>query len=158
MRAAGSGVIVNVSSTAGRVAGLPSFWSYMASKHGLSVLSDSLAIELEQFGIRVLSIEPGFVRTPITDKAFRPGTDSPYRAFDEALAAFIDNGVAGGADADTVAQAIVDAVDHDDGSLHVLVGEDAHMFVEQYTSSTDAEMAAFYKEVLGPDCVARVTP
>ena len=149
MRAAGSGVIVNVSSTAGRVSGIPSFWSYMASKHGLSVLSDSLAMELEPFGIRVLSIEPGFVRTPVIDKASRPGDSTPYRLYDEATTAFLENGISGGADPDTLARAIVDAVDHDDGRVHILVGDDANMFVDQYMSSTDAEMALFYKEVLG---------
>lgn len=149
MRAAGSGVVVNVSSTAGRVSAFASFWSYMASKHSLTVLSDSLAMELEPFGIRVLSIEPGFVRTPIIEKASRPSGTSPYSAFDEAAYAFLANGVADGADPDTLAQAIVDAVEHDDGRVHVLVGDDAHMFVDQYMSSTDAEMLAFFKEVLG---------
>ena len=157
MRAAGSGVVVNVSSTAGRVAAFASFWSYMASKHSLSVLSDSLAMELEPFGIRVLSIEPGFVRTPIIEKASRPDGTSPYSAFDEAAFAFLASGVAGGADPDTLAQAIVDAVDHDDGRVHVLVGDDAHMFVDQYMSSTDAEMAAFFKEVLGLAVPANAT-
>jgi NAD(P)-dependent dehydrogenase (short-subunit alcohol dehydrogenase family) len=158
MRAAGSGVIVNVSSTAGRVAGIPVFWSYMASKHGLSVLSDSLAMELEPFGIKVLSIEPGFVQTPIIDKAYQPrDAHSPYRGLDDAVGAFLENGCAGGADADTVAQAIVDAVDHDDGRVHILVGDDAHMFVAQQESSNDAEMAAFYKEVIGIETPAAVT-
>jgi NAD(P)-dependent dehydrogenase (short-subunit alcohol dehydrogenase family) len=157
MRAAGSGVVVNVSSTAGRVSAFASFWSYMASKHSLSVLSDSLAMELEPFGIRVLSIEPGFVRTPIIEKASRPAGTSPYSTFDEAAFAFLAGGVAGGADPDTLAQAIVDAVDHDDGRVHVLVGDDAHMFVDQYMSSTDAEMAAFFKEVLGLAVPAKAT-
>ncbi len=149
MRAAGSGVVVNVSSAAGRVPAFASFWSYMASKHSLSVLSDSLAMELEPFGIRVISIEPGFVRTPIIEKASRPSGASPYSAFDEAAYAFLAGGVGGGADPDTLAQAIVDAVDHDDGRIHFLVGDDANMFVDQYMSSTDGEMAVFFKEVLG---------
>ncbi|MGH9009057.1 MAG: hypothetical protein ACRDYF_04330 [Acidimicrobiia bacterium] len=81
----------------------------------------------------------------------------PSYIFDEAIAAFLENGVAAGADPDTLAQAIVDAVEHDDGRVHVLVGDDAQMFVDQYTSSTDAEMAAFYKEVLGLDSPAKVS-
>ena len=44
---------------------------------------------------------------------------------------------------------IVDAVDHADGRIHFLVGDDANMFVDQYMSSTDGEMAVFFKEVLG---------
>src|SRR5579884_261458 len=63
MRAQGSGTVVNVSSCAGRVPGLPIHGSYMASKHALSVLSDSLAMEVKPLGIRVVCIEPGFFRS-----------------------------------------------------------------------------------------------
>jgi NAD(P)-dependent dehydrogenase (short-subunit alcohol dehydrogenase family) len=157
MRATGSGVIVNVSSAAGRVSGIGSFWSYMATKHGLSVLSDSLAMELEPFGIRVISIEPGFVRTPVIEKASRPAAESPYRVYDEAVAAFLENGCAAGADPDSAARAIVEAVEHDDGRIHFLVGGDAEMFVDTYESSNDAEMAAFYKQVLGIEAPATVS-
>jgi NAD(P)-dependent dehydrogenase (short-subunit alcohol dehydrogenase family) len=152
LRTQRSGTIINVSSVAGRVAGLPIFWSYMASKHGLSVLSDALALELEPFGVRVVSIEPGFFTSNIMTKAHRTiGADSPYRHLDDAVARFMDNGVATGADPDTVAQTIVDTVERDDGRVHIVVGDDAHLFLTQDRSSTDPEIAAFYKEVLGVD-------
>jgi NAD(P)-dependent dehydrogenase (short-subunit alcohol dehydrogenase family) len=98
----------------------------MASKHGLSVLSDALALELEPFGIRVVSIEPGFFTSNIIAKAQRAGgDDSPYRHLDEAVGRFMDNGVAGGPDPDTVAQTIVDTVERD--RVHIVVGDDAHL-------------------------------
>jgi NAD(P)-dependent dehydrogenase (short-subunit alcohol dehydrogenase family) len=62
---------VNVSSVAGRVPSPPIFWSYTASKHGLSVLSDALSMELAPMGIRVLCVEPGFFKTDIIAKASR---------------------------------------------------------------------------------------
>jgi len=155
MRARRSGVIVNVSSAAGRVPGVPIHWSYMASKHGVSVLSDALALEVEPFGIRVISIEPGFFKTDIIAKAGRPAPgDSPYRILEDAVVAFMEGGIAGGADAHLVAQVIVDAVESDDGRLHVLVGDDAQFFVSQSQSLTEAELATFYKELIGVDTAA----
>ncbi|MGH8991531.1 MAG: SDR family oxidoreductase [Acidimicrobiia bacterium] len=150
MRSQRSGVVVNVSSVAGRVAGVPTFWSYTASKHGLSVLSDSLAVELEPFGIRVICIEPGFFTTDIVAKAPRPSDEeSPYRVLDDAVVTFMEGGIAGGADAGSVPRAVLDAVDSDDERVHVVVGEDAEFFLGQQQSLSEAEMTAFYKDVLG---------
>jgi NAD(P)-dependent dehydrogenase (short-subunit alcohol dehydrogenase family) len=150
MRAQGSGTVVNVSSCAGRVAGLPIHGSYMASKHALSVLSDSLAIEVKPLGIRVVCIEPGFFRTPIFTKSTMPtNADSPYRTLEEAVVRFMLDGVDQGADTDAVAAAVLDAIDHDDGRVHFLLGEDAEAFFAQDRASTDAELQAFYAQVLG---------
>jgi NAD(P)-dependent dehydrogenase (short-subunit alcohol dehydrogenase family) len=63
-RERGSGVIVNVSSLAGRLA-FPFFGVYASTKHGLEGFSESLWFELRPFGVRVKLIEPGFVATPI---------------------------------------------------------------------------------------------
>ncbi len=150
MRARGSGTVVNISSCAGRVAGIPIHGSYMASKHALSALSDSLAMEVKPLGVRVVCIEPGFFRTPIFTKSAIP-TDaaSPYRTLDEAVVRFMFDGADQGAETEAVAEAVVDAIDNDDGRVHFLVGDDAEAFVAQDRASTDAEMRAFYAEVLG---------
>ncbi len=62
MRAAGGGTIVNVSSIAGKVT-MPTGGWYHASKHALEALSDALRLEAGQFGVRVVLIEPGPIRT-----------------------------------------------------------------------------------------------
>ena len=62
MRRQRGGTIVNISSSAGRI-GLPLNSPYVGSKFALEGLSESIAYELEQFGIRVVIIEPGFIRT-----------------------------------------------------------------------------------------------
>jgi NAD(P)-dependent dehydrogenase (short-subunit alcohol dehydrogenase family) len=110
-------------------------------------------MEVGPFGIRVLSIEPGFFKTAVIAKGHRTtDPDSPYRELDDAVGAFMDGGIDGGADPETVARAILDAVDSPDGRVHVPVGDDAHAFLSQDRSSTDAEMAAFYALLLGiPD-------
>jgi NAD(P)-dependent dehydrogenase (short-subunit alcohol dehydrogenase family) len=62
------GRIVNMSSTSGRI-GFPFVGAYVASKHALEGLSDSLRRELLIYGIDVIVIEPGAIDTPIWDKA-----------------------------------------------------------------------------------------
>src|SRR5216684_7141096 len=67
MLRAGCGRIVNMGSIAGRSA-LPFSGPYCASKFALEGLTDSLRMELRQFGISVSIIEPGAVKTPIWEK------------------------------------------------------------------------------------------
>jgi NADP-dependent 3-hydroxy acid dehydrogenase YdfG len=62
---AGGGDIVNISSTAGRRAGGPTFGSYSASKHALTAFNESLRQEVGLAGIRVCIIEPGATATEI---------------------------------------------------------------------------------------------
>jgi SDR family mycofactocin-dependent oxidoreductase len=66
MREAGSGVIVNNSSIAG-LRGMNRLSHYAASKWGLTGLTKSWAIELAPHGIRVISIHPTGVDTPLND-------------------------------------------------------------------------------------------
>ncbi len=77
MRERGSGTFVNVTSVAGRLAaGRAS--AYASSKFALEAASESLAIELRRFGVRVIVIEPGVIWTPIFRKHAPPSMDSPY--------------------------------------------------------------------------------
>jgi NAD(P)-dependent dehydrogenase (short-subunit alcohol dehydrogenase family) len=56
------GTIVNISSIAGRI-GFPLTSAYVSSKFALEGLSESIAYEVEQFGIKVILIEPGVIKT-----------------------------------------------------------------------------------------------
>lgn len=62
------GRIINISSVSGKIA-YPFFGPYSSSKHALEALSDVLRRELNIYGIEVIAIEPGSIRTPIWDKA-----------------------------------------------------------------------------------------
>ncbi len=66
MKRAGGGVIINVSSTAGMV-GYGQIGAYVASKWGLRGLTKAAALELGQLGIRVVSVHPGPIATPMTE-------------------------------------------------------------------------------------------
>src|SRR5919202_6664628 len=62
MRKQRHGTIVNISSIAGRI-GFPLTPAYVSSKFALEGLSESMAYELEQFGIKVILVEPGVIKT-----------------------------------------------------------------------------------------------
>ncbi|MFD0278757.1 oxidoreductase [Kitasatospora sp. NPDC127111] len=62
MRAQGSGAVVQLSSMGGRFS-FPGVGAYSATKFALEGLSEALALEVAQFGIKVLIVEPGAFRT-----------------------------------------------------------------------------------------------
>lgn len=65
MRKAGKGAIINISSTAGMM-GYASIAAYSASKWGVRGMTKSVAMELGKDNIRVMSIHPGPIATPMT--------------------------------------------------------------------------------------------
>ena len=62
MRAQGSGTIINISSIGGRLTTPLGGW-YHATKYAVEALSDALRMELRPFGIDVVVVEPGGIRT-----------------------------------------------------------------------------------------------
>ena len=68
MAAQGSGSIINLSSILGKV-GLPNAAAYCASKGGVLMLTKAAALEWAALGIRVNSVHPGFIDTPMVANA-----------------------------------------------------------------------------------------
>jgi NAD(P)-dependent dehydrogenase (short-subunit alcohol dehydrogenase family) len=66
------GRVVNMSSIGGRVAN-PLFGPYSATKFALEAVSDALRREVAAHGVKVVSIEPGGIATPIWDKGLDDG-------------------------------------------------------------------------------------
>jgi NAD(P)-dependent dehydrogenase (short-subunit alcohol dehydrogenase family) len=90
MREQGWGRVVNVSSMGGRLT-FPGGGVYHASKHALEALSDALRYEVRPFGVDVVVIEPGLVRTRFGETSVGSihsvsGDSSPYRDFNAGVA------------------------------------------------------------------------
>ena len=67
MRTRGSGHLVGIASVAG-IRGLPGAGAYSASKAAVITYLESLRVELHGSGVRVVTIAPGFIATPMTAK------------------------------------------------------------------------------------------
>jgi len=120
MRRRGSGRILNVSSMGGRIT-LPGGAFYHASKYAVEALSDALRMEVAQFGIDVVLIEPGPVKTPWNDVAAaslptgQAGNGDPYAAYKTAVGASFGRTQAGllgrfGSTSEEIAKVITHAV------------------------------------------------
>ncbi|RKT56075.1 oxidoreductase [Saccharothrix australiensis] len=115
MREQRSGRIVNVSSIGGEIA-LPLGAWYYASKHALEAYSDTLRQEVRPFGVDVVLIQPGIIRTEFEDGTARELREisgrGAYREVAEAMAARAETQLGAGSrasDPSVVARAIVRA-------------------------------------------------
>lgn len=78
MRDQGAGSIVNISSAAG-LRGDPAIHAYVASKWAVRGMTKAAALELAPFGVRVNSVHPGLIQTPMSATEFAPGRPDPGR-------------------------------------------------------------------------------
>jgi NAD(P)-dependent dehydrogenase (short-subunit alcohol dehydrogenase family) len=76
MLESGGGAIVNTGSVLGLV-GAPGSTSYVASKHGVEGLTKSLALEYAADGIRVNTVCPGYVNTPLVQASIKADPSLP---------------------------------------------------------------------------------
>lgn len=108
------GRIVNISSVSGKIA-YPFMGAYAASKHGLEALSDAWRRELLLYGIDLILIEPGTVKTPIIGK-FREQViaylDTPYGKWFEPLTHQIEERNQNGMEVSRVGTAVLTALTH----------------------------------------------
>jgi NAD(P)-dependent dehydrogenase (short-subunit alcohol dehydrogenase family) len=142
MRDHRSGTIVNVSSIGGEIA-LPLGAWYYASKHALEAYSDTLRMEVEPFGVRVVIIQPGIIKTEFEDQTAGQlrqfSGNGAYRHMAEAMAREAATGLAGASDPAVVAQAIRAAVESDHPEARYAVGAMAERLLELNRTLPDRE-------------------
>ncbi len=155
MRERRSGTIVNVTSIMGRVT-LGCHGFYAATKFALSAVSESLAIEMKPFNVRVAIIEPGVILTPIWNKS-QPvmPKDHPYQQAMGRLWRLFGAQLEGGTKADVVARCIYDAVQEGATKLRYPVGADAEVFAVARDRMTPAEWTALLMEEDDPTFLSR---
>jgi len=152
MRNQGSGIIVNVSSVAGRI-GFPGTPAYISSKFALEGLSECMRYEMSPFGIKTIIIEPGVIKTNFFSsmKVTEGKPNSPYKEITEKVM----NGVKMMAEMGTppieVAKTILKAIQTDEPLPRYVVGNDASMFLEAKKMKTDIEFENYIKKELFSD-------
>ena len=89
MRQRRSGLLIHVSSGAGRVT-VPAMAAYCASKFALESLADAYRFELLPFGIDSVLVEPGIYRTAIFDRLVSPADETRVASYGQA-AKYVDD-------------------------------------------------------------------
>jgi len=148
MRKQRSGAIVNVSSIGG-IIGVPLNSAYVGSKFALEGFSESMKYELEDFGIKVILIEPGAVNTNFLDNAKQAQTamnpDSPYAEFSKKLSEGVRESFKASSSPKQVAEVILSAINSEKPNTRYLVGNDAIAIKERRKSSSDSEFEQWIK-------------
>ncbi len=139
MRKQGNGTIVNISSMVGRFA-VPLNSAYVSSKFAVEGLSESISFELKEFGIRVIVIEPGVVKSDFFHNVKVKGMnlESPYHELMERRVNFLDKAMKNSLTSSyDVADTILDALNSKDPKFRYVIGNDATNSLRMRNSLSD---------------------
>jgi len=149
MRKQKAGTIVNVSSVAGRI-GFPMGSSYVSSKFALEGLTESMSYELDQFGIKMILIEPGVINTNFAfvtpERAL--DTNSSYSHLMNKMQENLFSTIANGTSPKEVANVILRAVTEQNPERRYLVGNDAYELIDARKKSSDKDFEKIIVENL----------
>ena len=150
MRTQGSGKIINISSVAGRI-GFPASPAYISSKFALEGLSECLRLEMAPFGVDVVIIEPGVIKTNFLNPvklAKKSESDTAYRDITTKVVSGVKMMAEMGTHPKEVADAVVKSIKDDKPLPRYIVGNDASMFLEAKKNKTDIEFENYLKKEL----------
>ena len=150
MRNQGSGTIVNISSVVGRI-GFPASPAYISSKFALEGLSESLRFEFAPFGVDVIIIEPGVIKTNFMKNmkmAKKSELDTVYKDITTKVVSGVKMMTEMGTHPKEVASTIVKAIKDKKPLPRYIVGSDAAMFLEAKKNKTDIEFENYLKKEL----------
>jgi NAD(P)-dependent dehydrogenase (short-subunit alcohol dehydrogenase family) len=139
----GGSTIVNVSSVGGRI-GIPVLSAYQSTKFALEGLSESMSYELEPFGIRVVIIEPGFIRTNIINSSTSAekalDSKSPYFSLTQKVKNHFKSMMENASSPpEEVAKVILQAITSENPQLRYTVGNDAATIIQARMNMSDNE-------------------
>ena len=150
MRKQSSGNIVNISSVAGRI-GFPVSPAYISSKFALEGLSESLRFELMPFGINVIIIEPGVIKTNFFDSmklSEKSQQDSTYKEITNKVISGVKMMAEMGTHPKEVANVVIKTLGEEKPLPRYVIGNDAMMFLEAKKMKTDIEFENYLKKEL----------
>jgi short-subunit dehydrogenase len=148
MRKQRKGTIVNISSMVGRF-GVPLNAAYVSSKFALEGLSESISFELQEFGIKVILVEPGVIQTDFFQNLKNRGNDTKsryYKLMDKRIA-FLKGAMKNSvSSSDQVANTILHAVNSRDPDMRYVIGNDATNSIHMRNSLSDREFMKWIKD------------
>jgi NAD(P)-dependent dehydrogenase (short-subunit alcohol dehydrogenase family) len=142
MRRAGSGTIVNISSSGG-IVGRPGWGVYCATKFAVEGISEALRLEAEPLGVRVVAVEPGAFRTDFLDASSLVTAESTIDEYHQTAGATRvwadDNNHAQAGDPAKAAQIIVGLPERPELPARIQLGADCFTAVEAKLAQTAAD-------------------
>jgi short-subunit dehydrogenase len=150
MRKQRMGIIVNLSSIIGKMA-IPLNSAYVSSKFAVEGFSESIRYELEDFGIRVILIEPGVIKSNFYEntkmsKNSLMDPKSPYQPIAQKIFDAFLPILQYASPTKKVADVILEAVTSDNPEIRYVVGDDAKSINEARKKRSDKEFENWVKE------------
>ena len=139
LRAQGGGLLMQMSSMGGQLA-FPAFSLYHATKWGIEGFYESLAAEVEPFGIRTILVEPGMIRTSFYQAATRVPPGRAYQGTPADRDALTLDDMPG--DQAKVVAAMIAAALSPDPPRRLLLGSDAYRLVHAALTARLADIEA----------------
>lgn len=143
MRKQGSGHFFNIASIGGFTGTFPGFGIYCATKFAVHGLSESLAAEVEPFGIKVTIVLPGYFRTNFLDASLATPA-APIEAYEAVRAAqdMHQQQINGNQpnDPEKAADVFIKAAELDQAPLHLFLGQDAYDLANEKIGRVEREM------------------
>jgi NAD(P)-dependent dehydrogenase (short-subunit alcohol dehydrogenase family) len=122
--------------------------AYSSTKFAMEGLSESMAYELEQFGIKVILIEPGVIRTNMGNSIVIAkkvqDSSSPYSQMMQKMGNNFKKFTENASSVDVVANIVLEAATSEKPHLRYLAGKDMEMWMQNKNSMSDDE---FYNSI-----------
>ena len=132
------------------IGGIPGGSAYVSTKFAIEGLSKSIAYELEPFGIKVVLVEPGVIRTNFVNAIVAAkkcqDPNSPYSQMMQKMAASFEPLLENGSSADVVAQVVLNAATSENPSPKYLAGKDIETWMEAKRSMSVEEFHNMMKQ------------
>ena len=132
--------------------GYPGQSAYISTKFAVEGLSESMSYELEPFGIKVVVVEPGVIRTNIVNgmvvakKSQDP--NSPYSQIMQKTATAFESMMANASSPDLVAKVVLNAVTNENPNLRYLAGKDVETWLDSKRNMSDDKFHKMLKQNL----------
>jgi len=156
MRRRRRGTIINISSMVGKFP-FPMGGIYSATKHALEAVSDALRIEVQPFGIRVITIRPGVISTEFNERANQltgdlfertdPDYKPLYQAYAEAMKRLFSNVTIPGPE--LIANLVIKAILSDSKKTSYSAGPFVDELLRKRSDLGDDEFYKFWSEKTG---------
>src|SRR6476619_1194095 len=150
MRKQRAGLIVNISSGAGRF-GFPTGSAYVSTKFAVEGLTESMSYELEPFGIKVILIEPGVIKTNFFNSSVlakkSQDPNSPYATLMKGMENSVDKIMENASTPQYVAEVVLHAITNENPKLRYLAGKDVEQLVEAKRKMSDEEFVNMMKQM-----------